>query len=256
MNSGANLSPVRKPQAAAPRLYVPQALPEGGELDLPHGAARHAQVLRLQPGDALTLFNGEGGECRATIIRMGRSSVQARIGAHAAIEREAARRVHLLAGLMVSERMDWLVEKATELGAASLTPLLSQHCALRLSGPHAAKKHAHWQAVAVAACEQSGRNRLPLIHPPRPLAEGLAGQAEAGDGARFVLSLKPGAASLRAACAGLPAAQTVTLLSGPEGGLSAAEEAQALAAGFTPVSLGARVLRAETAPVAALALLA
>ena len=91
MNSGANLSPVRKPQAAAPRLYVPQALPEGGELDLPHGAARHAQVLRLQPGDALTLFNGEGGECRATIIRMGRSSVQARIGAHAAIEREAAR---------------------------------------------------------------------------------------------------------------------------------------------------------------------
>ena len=229
MNSGANLSPVRKPQAAAPRLYVPQTLPEGGELDLPPGAARHAQVLRLQPGDALTLFNGEGGECRATVIRMGRSSVQARIGAHAAIEREAARRVHLLAGLMASERMDWLVEKATELGAASLTPLLSQHCALRLSGPHAAKKHAHWQAVAVAACEQSGRNRLPLIHPPRPLAEGLAG---------------------------LAGAQTVTLLSGPEGGLSAAEETQALAAGFTPVSLGARVLRAETAPVAALALLA
>ena len=151
MNSGANLSPDRKPQAAAPRLYVPQALPEGGELDLPPGAARHAQVLRLQPGDALTLFNGEGGECRATIIRMGRSSVQARIGAHAAIEREAARRVHLLAGLMASERMDWLVEKATELGAASLTPLLSQHCALRLSGPHAAKKHAHWQAVAALA---------------------------------------------------------------------------------------------------------
>ena len=151
MNSGANLSPVRKPQAAAPRLYVPQALPEGGELDLPHGAARHAQVLRLQPGDALTLFNGEGGECRATIIRMGRSSVQARIGAHAAIEREAARRVHLLAGLMASERMDWLVEKATELGAASLTPLLTQHCALRLSGPHAAKKHAHWRAVAALA---------------------------------------------------------------------------------------------------------
>ena len=106
MNSGANLSPVCKLQAAAPRLYVPQALPEGGELDLPHGAARHAQVLRLQPGDALTLFNGEGGECRATIIRMGRSSVQARINTHAAIKREAARRVHLLAGLMANKRID------------------------------------------------------------------------------------------------------------------------------------------------------
>ena len=273
MNTELHPEPARLP--AAPRLYMPQALPEGSELALPPGAARHAQVLRLQPGDAVTLFNGEGGECRATITRMGRSSVIAHIGPHQAIEREAPRRVHVLAGLMAGERMDWLVEKATELGAASLTPLLTRHCALRPSGPHAAKKHAHWQAVAVAACEQSGRNRLPTIHPPRALEDELEGALEstlenvppnaqascpaapasASGHARFVLSLQADAIALRAACAAWPAAQTVTLLSGPEGGLSAAEQARAQAAGFVPVSLGNRVLRAETAPIAALALL-
>ena len=138
---------------------------------------------------------------------------------------------------------------------ASIAPVLTQHCALRPGGPHAAKKQAHWQAVAVAACEQSGRNRLPAVRPIRPLDEALADDAAAANSARLVLSLRPDAAPLRVICAELPAAQAVTLLSGPEGGLSAAEEAQALADGFALVSLGTRVLRAETAPLAALALL-
>ena len=177
-------SPRAHRQSAAPRLHVPLPLLPDGELELPPGAARHAQVLRLQPGSALTLFNGAGGECRATVIHMGRSSARVRVGAHAAIEREATRHTHVLAGLMASERMDWLVEKATELGVASIAPVLTQHCALRPGGPHAAKKHAHWQAVAVAACEQSGRNRLPAVRPIRPLNEALADDAAAANPAR------------------------------------------------------------------------
>ena len=132
------------------RFHLPPplaALPEGSECPLPASAARHVQVLRLQPGQAITVFDGLGGQYSACITRMGRSEVIVRLGAHQPIEREARRRVHLLTGLMASERMDWLIEKATELGAARITALLTRHCALRPSGAHAAKKHAHWQAI-------------------------------------------------------------------------------------------------------------
>ena len=143
-----------------PRFHVALPLSTDAELALPPGAARHVQVLRLQPGGAITLFDGTGGEWDATITRMGRSDVQVRVGAHHAVERESTRAVHLVVGLMAAERMDWLVEKATELGAASLTPVLMARSSLRLSGERAEKKRAHWQAVSNAACEQSGRNRL------------------------------------------------------------------------------------------------
>lgn len=233
-----------------PRFFVPLDFVPGAELDLPPGAARHVQVLRLQPGDALTLFNGHGGEWAATITRMGRSSVGVRLGDHQPCEREVARPVHLAVGLMAAERLDWLVEKATELGAASLTPLLMTRSSLRLSGERAAKKQAHWQAVAVAASEQCGRNRLLRVHPVQPLVSWLA-QPPAG--ARWVLSLAPGAQPLADRLAALATApEPVTLLSGPEGGLSAEEDAAARAAGWLPARLGAQVLRAETAPLAAL----
>ncbi|MDO5085976.1 MAG: 16S rRNA (uracil(1498)-N(3))-methyltransferase [Comamonadaceae bacterium] len=237
-----------------PRFHVSLDLTPGAELALPPGAARHVQVLRLQPGSDITLFNGQGGEWRATVTRMGRSDVHVRLGEHLPVEREAPRPIHLLTGLMASERMDWLVEKATELGAASLTPVHTQHCALRLTGERAAKKQAHWQAVATAACEQSRRNRLPPVQPPQALPDVLAAAKAAGH-AGIVLSLDAQAPPLRNAAAHWPPTQAVALLSGPEGGLSATEEAAARAAGFLPASLGARVLRAETAPLVALAAL-
>ncbi len=235
-----------------PRFHVPLPLAAGATLALPAGAARHVQVRRLQPGDAITLFNGAGGEWAATITRMGRSEVVVAVQAHRPVEREAVRAVHLAVGLMAAERMDWLVEKATELGAASLTPLAMAHSSLRLSGERAEKKRAHWQAVAAAACEQSGRNRLLDVREQRSFQAYLE-EAAAHAEARWVLSLAPESAPLSTRAAALAPQDSVALLSGPEGGLSADEDAAARAAGWQPVTLGARVLRAETAPLAVLA---
>lgn len=241
-----------------PRFHCPAPLATGAEIALPPGAARHVQVLRQQPGDALTLFNGEGGEFEATVLKMGRSDVLVQVGAHHATEREAPRAVHLLAGITANERMDWLVEKATELGVASITPLVAERSVLKLKGERADKKIAHWQAVAVAACEQCGRNRVPVVHDAIDLAGWARAQsgAAASDGAvaaqRLLLSLRAGTLPLQQAAA---PAGPVLFLSGPEGGLSSAEEDLALQHGFAPVTLGPRVLRAETAPLAALAAL-
>ena len=235
-----------------PRFYCPTPLATGLALSLPAGAARHVQVLRLQPSDVITLFNGEGGEFDATVTRMGRSDVDVEVGAHHPVEREAARAVHLLAGITANERMDWLVEKATELGVASITPLVAERSVLKLKGERAEKKLAHWQGVAVAAAEQCGRNRVPTVHAAVTLAEWVK---QAPPGERWVLSLSEGTqplAQMQGPATGLPMAP-VTVLSGPEGGLSPTEEATALAAGFAPVTLGPRVLRAETAPLAVLA---
>ena len=235
-----------------PRLHCPVPLSEGLDLALPAGPARHVQVLRLQPGAPVTLFNGEGGEWSATVTRMGRSEVQVQVGAHQAVEREAARAVHLALGMPANERMDWLVEKATELGAASFQPLVSERTVLRLSGERADKKQAHWQAIAIAACEQSGRNRVPAVGRPQDLAAWCCRLP--GEALRLVLSLQPQARPLAETVAGHPA-RAVLLLSGPEGGLSPAELELAQVQGFVPVTLGPRVLRAETAPLAALSLL-
>ena len=233
-----------------PRFYCPAPLQTGLTLSLPAGAARHVQVLRLQPGDVITLFNGEGGEFDATVTRMGRSDVDVEVGTHHPLEREAARAVHLLAGITANERMDWLVEKATELGVASITPLMAERSVLKLKGERADKKLAHWQGVAVAAAEQCGRNRVPTIHPAVNLKEWLA--QPKGDEQRWVLSLAQGTQPLAAVNT---STQPVVVLSGPEGGLAPAEEAASLAAGFQPVTLGPRVLRAETAPLALLSAL-
>ena len=256
-----------------PRFFCPAPLHTGDLLELPAGAARHVQVLRLQPGDSITLFNhgpgwvqgstaSPGGEFEATVTQMGRSNVQVQVGAHHAVEREAARAVHIAIAMPANDRMDWLVEKATELGVASIQPLMSERSVLRLSGERADKKTAHWQSVAVSACEQCGGNRVPLLHPVATLAHWLralpAGDAHTADApaaaARLLLSLREGSRPLRAWLAA-DAAPAAIFLSGPEGGLSAVEEDAALACGFAPVSLGARVLRAETAALTALALL-
>ena len=238
------------------RLFVdaPAPLATGQVLDLPPGPARHVQVRRLQPGDALTLFDGRGGEWDATVQQMGRTQVTVLVGAHDPVEREAPCAVTLAVGMPANDRMDWLVEKATELGAASLQPLLCERSSLRLSGERAQKKRAHWQAVAVAASEQSGRNRLLDVRSQLMFQEHLDQPVAAGD-ARWLLSLDPAAVPAHEALDALAPGQAVTLLSGPEGGLAPAEEAAARDAGYRPVSLGPRVLRAETAPLAALAAL-
>jgi len=234
-----------------PRFYCPLPLAPGAQITLPPTAARHVQVLRLQPGVAITLFNGEGGEWAATVTRMGRSDVDVEVGTHDGVEREAARAVHLAVGMPANERMDWLVEKATELGAASIQPIAAARSVLKLAGERATKRQAHWQAIAVSACEQCGRNRVPTIHAPLALADWLR-QAPA-EGTRLLLSLRAGSQPLAQAAGPAGAAW---VLHGPEGGLTAQEEDVALAAGFAPASLGPRVLRAETASVAALARLA
>lgn len=238
------------------RFYADLALSIGDALALPDRAARHVQVLRLQPDDTITLFNSRGGEFEARITRMGRSDVQVLVTGHQAVEREVPRAVHLAIGMPANERMDWLVEKASELGATSITPLMAERSVLRLKGERADKKVAHWQGVAIAACEQCGRNRLPSVHEVATLSDWLAALPPASLAApRLLLSLRAGTQPLLQALTGSNSAAPVTLLSGPEGGLSAAEEDAAIAAGFIPVTLGPRILRAETAPLACLALL-
>ena len=245
-----------------PRFYCPTPLSTGDLLDLPASAARHVQVLRLQPGDVITLFNGgpdvpssSGGEYEATVTQMGRSHVQVQVAAHTAVEREAALAVHLAVGMPANERMDWLVEKASELGVASIQPLMTERSVLRLSGERADKKQAHWQSVAVAACEQCGGNRVPRVLAVMTLVQWLKASAplDAVQPQRLLLSLRPESLGLREAAH--PTASAITFLSGPEGGLSTAEEDAALAQGFAPVTLGPRVLRSETAALAALAAL-
>ena len=238
-----------------PRFHCAEPLLTGQTLSLPAGAARHVQVLRLQPGDVITLFNGApghiGGEFDATVLHMGRSEVQVQIGAHHAVEREARLPVHLAVGMPANDRMDWLVEKATELGVASIQPLMTERSVVRLSGERADKKVAHWQSVAIASCEQCGGNRVPVLHPVMTLSAWLQSVASQHNGRRLLLSLREGTLPLQQRLEGA-SAPAVTFLSGPEGGLSAQEELAATQSGFEPVTLGPRVLRAETAALAAL----
>ena len=238
------------------RFFVDLPLHSGGTLDLPEQAARHVQVLRLQPGQVITLFNGLSGEFAACIERITRSEVRVQVGEHQPIEREAKRAVHLAVGMPANERMDWLVEKATELGVASIQPLMTERSVLRLAGERAHKKQASWRSMAIAACEQCGRNRVPLIHPVQTLAPWLTAAQTNAQTLQLLLSLRPAAQALTVALASvLAAAPSVTLLSGPEGGLSGAEEDATLAQDWLAVTLGSRVLRAETAPLTALAVM-
>ena len=238
-----------------PRFHCPEPLKTGDSIMLPAGAARHVQVLRMQPGGAITLFSGaeNGGEFEATIEHMGRSEVRVLVGTHFAVERELTRQVHLIVGVPANDRMDWLVEKATELGVASIQPVMTERSVLRLSGERADKKRAHWQAIAVAACEQCGRNQVPTIHAVLTVNAWLAAQTLPAETVRYLLSLRSGTRTLGSLIG--ESTSFATFLSGPEGGLSMAEEDAAVVKGFLPVSLGNRVLRAETAGLAALAAL-
>ena len=217
------------------RLYCPVPVPLGQAFDLPATAARHAQVLRLQPGDALDLFDGVGGAWTGQVCAMGRQTVQVRAEAPRTPSPRPARAITLAVGMPANERMDWLIEKATELGVSRVVPLLTQRTVVRLSGDRAEKRLAHWRAIAAGACEQSGRDHLPQIDAVQTLAQWLT--ASGHDGA---LGLR------------LPDQALIAAL-GPEGGWSEDEERALDRAGFAAVSLGSAVLRAETAALTVLA---
>ena len=221
------------------------------EFSLPAGAARHVQVLRLQPASTLVLFDGSGSEWLAEVLEMGRSAVCVRLLERLAVQRELAHALTLAVVMPANDRMDGIVEKATELGVHAIQPLMSERSVLRLSGERAAKKQAHWQGVAIAACEQSGRTRVPRIEPVTALASWLAGLAgaPAAQGLQRRWLLSPTAAQPLAALAAQPGDATL-VLSGPEGGLSAVEEEAARNLDFRAVQLGPRILRADTAPLA------
>ncbi len=238
---------------SAPRIHLDRPLAAGEVFDLPQAQARHVQVLRLQPGSALSIFNGRGGEWRARVEGMGRAGVGVRIEAFDDVERELPRQVTLALGMPANERMDTLIEKATELGVAAIQPLLCERSVLRLSGERAVRRLAHWRGVAGAAAEQSGRTRLPVLHEVASLRDWLDGaHVDPADVARRFMLSPAASRSWRPDMAGEPG-QRLVFLSGPEGGLSPAEERAASDAGYMPVSLGERVLRADTAPLVVLA---
>ncbi len=209
-------------------------------------------MLRLQPGDDITLFDGSGGEWHARIDVIGRSAVSVHLIEHVATTRELPFEITLAMGMPANDRMDGVIEKATELGVTAIQPLTCERSVLRLAGERADKKVTHWQAVAASASEQCGRTRVPAVHPVRTLSQWLADLSPDDTQIRQVLSLREDRRWQPIAAPG----RHLLYLSGPEGGLSEAEERSALNAGFEPASLGPRVLRADTAPLAVLAALA
>lgn len=234
-----------------PRMYVPGALAPGGSCALPPQQAHHAaRVLRLKAGDAVLLFNGDGAEYAGIIGRAVRDRVTIEVTGRAAVDREAPLAVTLAQAISGGDRMDYTLQKAVELGAAAIQPLTSSRSVVKLDAERAGRRLAHWRTVVEAACEQSGRNRVPPVAPVAALDEWLAGpQAARGDALPLLLSPR---AATRLRDVPKPAGGVV-LLAGPEGGFAQDEELLAQRAGYTPVRLGPRVLRTETAAVAALA---
>jgi 16S rRNA (uracil1498-N3)-methyltransferase len=234
-----------------PRFYCPQPLLPGSIVDLPEAVAHHLHVVRQQSGDELVLFNGEGGQVRARLTEIGKRRASAEVLAHDAVDVELPFRLTLAQGLPEGSKMDWIVEKAVELGAAGIVPLAAQRSVVRLSGDRADKRLAHWQGVVVSASEQCGRNRLTDVAPVQDVNRWLA---TPGEGTRILLSPRADASLAQWVRATPPG--DVTLLVGPEGGFTDQEEEAALAAGALALSMGPRVLRTETAGLAALAILA
>lgn len=229
-----------------PRLFVDTELRPHAKLALPEDAAHHAaRVLRLQEGDAVVLFDGRGGEYAARLSLPGRGQVVAETGAHHDIERESPLAVTLVQAVSSSEKMDFTIQKTVELGVGAIQPVLTAKSVVRLSAEREEKKLARWRRVAIAACEQCGRNRIPQIAEPVPLE-----RYRAPEGASKILLSPAGTQKL----AGL-VRSPVTLAVGPEAGFSDEEERWLLRAGFVPVRLGERTLRTETAALAALAAL-
>jgi 16S rRNA (uracil1498-N3)-methyltransferase len=229
-----------------PRFFCPIPLLAHSTVDLPPAVAHHAErVLRLAPGDALTLFNGQGGEFPARLIALGKAA-KAELRAHLPGERESPLAITLVQSLASGDKMDWVLQKAVELGASKIVPVASSRSVVRLSGERAEKRVEHWRQIVASACEQCGRNRLPEVAELKSL---LSHMAQAPDTGTQRLILAPGSASR---LGDFPRPQAVELLVGPEGGFTEDEVLAAEVAGYRAIRLGPRILRTETAGLAAL----
>jgi 16S rRNA (uracil1498-N3)-methyltransferase len=234
-----------------PRFYCPPPLPQNGSFELPADAAHHAsRVLRLREGDAVQIFDGIGGECHGVIAELSGKRVLVSNINITNTHRESPLKVMLAQALSSSEKMDWIIQKATELGVTEFQPLATERSVAKLSSERAEKRIEHWQQVAIAACEQCGRNVLPKIHAPLDIMVWLQ-QIRATPDTKFIL-LPQGAATLSSH---VQPPSNVVLLIGAEGGFAQAESESALLCGFTPIRMGTRVLRTETAAIAGLAAL-
>jgi 16S rRNA (uracil1498-N3)-methyltransferase len=229
-----------------PRVFVPERLVEGACVDLPGEVAEHlGRVLRLGPGADLMLFNGEGGEWRGTIEVLERGRVAVRVGSHRSADRESPLDLTLAQGISRGERMDYTLQKAVELGVSRIVPIASERSVVRLSAERGERRTEHWARVVLAACEQCGRTRVPRLLPVATMDEWLSAVVP---GLKLLLIRKEGACRLSE----LAPDPSITLLIGPEGGFAAEEASAALRAGYRALRLGPRVLRTETAAVAAL----
>ena len=230
-----------------PRIHCEQRLGPGAQFSLAPEAAQHVgKALRLKAGDAIVVFDGRGGEYEAAIQRIDRDRVDVKVGAWRDVDPEPRLRIGLVQGLPEADKMDWIIQKSVELGVSWIQPIVCDRSVVRLSGERAERRQAHWRRVAVAACEQSGRNRIPEVRPTLAFQNWIAAP---GAPLRWVLT--PGGEPLTSK--ELPPAD-LELLVGPEGGFSERERELALAqGGAQPVALGPRTLRTETAPLAALA---
>ncbi len=232
------------------RIFCEGPLNVGGEVRLPSAGAYHvARVLRMREGAPLTVFDGSGGEYQSEISRVEGDAVSVKLMHQTPGTAESPLKITLIQGISRGERMDWTLQKATELGVTAIAPVLTARSVVRLDDKQAAKKQGHWRGIVIGACEQCGRTRVPAVSTPTPLRDYFSNVRK--EGMRLVLS--PSAPGSLAGLASLPT--KVELLIGPEGGLDDDELSAARTAGFTPVRLGPRVLRTETAAVVALSVL-
>ncbi len=229
-----------------PRFFAPVELSPGAEIELPERAARHCAVLRLRCGDAITVFNGEGGEFAAELTRASRDDARAVVISMQTVERESPLAIVLAQCVSSGDRMDVTLQKSTELGVSRIVPIASERSVVRLSSDRADRRVAHWRNVVVAACEQCGRNRVPEIAAITDFATFIGWVG--GEGMRLLL-----APDADRDLKHLEPPRAVTLLVGPEGGLAPEERRGAETNGFVPLRFGPRVLRTETAPLAAIA---
>lgn len=229
-----------------PRFYLPTDLAPNTTFRLPENIVRHIHVLRLNAGDAITLFNGTGNDFDATLQEIGKRHAQCHITAQRQPENESRLQITLIQAISSGERMDFTLQKSVELGVRAICPIISERCVVRLSGERADKRVQRWQDIAIAACEQSGRSIVPTVLPIVSFSDYLR---QMPPELHLMMSLRR-ATTLRDIA---PAPQSLRLMIGPEGGWTPAEEQAALEAGVQTITLGKRVLRTETASLAAMA---
>ena len=230
-----------------PRFYLADALQPGQNISLPENVIRHLHVLRVREGEEITLFNGNGHSYPTRLLSLAKRQAVAEVLSEQTVDNESPLAISLIQAVSSGERMDFTLQKSVEMGVTEIFPVTSARSIVKLSGERAEKRQERWQEIVIAACEQCGRNRIPTVHPLLPLSQRLQ-QLPQSD-VRLLMGLHH-PTSLKAI---QPAPQRITLMIGPEGGWSPEEEAAAFQTGFQSILLGKRVLRTETAALAAIA---